>query len=48
MPLERALQLAGDVDLDLVEVTDDPEEAAEIATSAGATAPPTLYAADAK
>ncbi len=35
-------------DLDLVEVTDDPEEAAEIATSAGATAPPTLYAADAK
>jgi uncharacterized protein (TIGR00730 family) len=35
-------------DMDLIEVTDDPEEAADLATSGQAPAPPTLYAADAK
>ncbi len=44
--LAQSMLTAGD--LDLVEITDDPEEAADIATSAREIVGPALYAADAK
>ena len=47
---ENALAAAmlGAEDLNLLEITDDPEEAADIATGARVIAPPALYAADAQ